>query len=68
MKDCVFISDYARSRPDNEDVAESFLPYFALRYFPERLTDADKAAIRNAIPNRLAYFDEQELDLTLPGG
>ena len=65
MKDCVSISRYARDNPTREDIAESILPYFALRYFPDRLTDADKAAIRNAIPNRLAYFDEQGLDLSI---
>ena len=66
MKDCVSISRYARDNPTLEDVAESILPYFALRYFPERLTDADKAAILNNIPNRIAYFDEQGFDLSTP--
>ena len=66
MKDCVAVSTYARDNPTREDVAESFLPYYALRYLPERLSEADKAAIRNAIPHRIAYFDEQELDLELP--
>ena len=66
MKDCVFISSYARDNPDTEDVAESFLAYFALRYLPDRLTESDKAAIRNAIPNRIAYFDEQGFDLSTP--
>ncbi|MDE2801677.1 MAG: hypothetical protein OXK21_02190, partial [Chloroflexota bacterium] len=61
MKDCGFISAYAEENPDREDVAESFLLYFVLRYFPERLTDSDRAAILNAIPHRIAYFDEQGL-------
>ncbi len=61
MQDCVFISDYARDNPDREDVAESFTAYYALRHSSERLTESDKAAIRNAIPNRIAYFDEQGL-------
>ena len=62
--DGVFISEYARDFPDREDVAESILPYFAVRYFPERLTDADRALILATIPNRLAYFDEQGFDMS----
>ncbi len=57
--DGVFISQYARDHPDREDVAESILPWFAVRQRPERLTDADRSAILTAIPNRLEYFDRQ---------
>ncbi len=59
-----FISPYARAHPDREDVAESFLPYFAVRCRPDRLSDADRAAILEAIPNRMTYFDEQGFDMT----
>lgn len=38
--DGVSISDYARDYPDREDVAESILPYFAVRYRPKRLTSS----------------------------
>ena len=62
--DGVFISDYARDFPDRADIAESILPYFAVRYWPERLSEADRAAILAAIPNRLAYFDEQGFDMS----
>ena len=62
--DGVFISEYAQDFPDREDIAESILPYFAVRYFPERLTDADRALILATIPNRLAYFDEQGFDMS----
>ena len=62
--DGVFISTYARDHPDYEDVAESILPYFAVRYRPERLTEADRSAILAAIPNRLVYFDEQGFDMS----
>ena len=58
--DGVFISEYARDHPDREDIAESFLPYLAVRYRPERLTDAERAVILTTIPNRLIYFDEQD--------
>ncbi len=62
--DGVSISDYARDFPDREGVAESILTYFAVRYRPERLSEADRAAILAAIPNRLVYFDEQGLDMS----
>ena len=62
--DGVFISRYARDYPRREDVTESFTAYFALRYFPARLTAAQRAVIPRTIPNRLAYFDEQEFDMS----
>ena len=57
-----FISDYARRHPDSEDVAESLLPYFALRYRPDRLSASQRAVIANTIPNRIKYFDGLALD------
>ena len=57
-----FISNYARDFPDREDVAESLSMYFALRYRPDRLSAAQRAAIEGTIPNRLAYFDGLALD------
>jgi hypothetical protein len=39
-------------------VAESFLPYLAVRYRRDRL-DATASAIEQTIPNRIAYFDAQ---------
>lgn len=66
MEDGVFISSYARDYPDREDIAESILPYFALRHRSDRLTDNDRAAILAAMPNRVAYLDQQRLDLSLP--
>ena len=62
--DGVFISEYARDWPRREDVAESILSYFAVRYQAERLTAAEQAAILTAIPNRLLYFDEQGFDMS----
>ena len=57
-----YISDYARRHPDREDVAESVLPYFALRHRPNRLSSDERAAIEDTIPNRIGYFDELALD------
>ncbi len=62
--DGVSISEYARDHPNREDIAESFLSYFAVRYRPERLTDAERAVILTTIPNRLIYFDEQGFDMS----
>ena len=71
-----FISTYARDFPDREDVAESVLPYFAVRFQPGRLTAEQQAVIEATIPNRIAYFDRQGLDWSpyrqavpaMPGG
>ena len=57
--DGVFVSTYARDNPGREDMAESILPYFAVRRRSARLGDADQTAILAAIPNRLEYFDRQ---------
>jgi len=62
--DGAFISEYARDFPDREDVAESFLPYFALRHRPDRLTAEQRWFMMTTIPNRLAYFDEQQFDMS----
>ena len=62
--DGVFISDYARNNPVREDIAESAIMYFAVRYRPESLTSDERWIILTSIPNRLAYFEEQELDMS----
>ena len=62
--DGVFISNYARDNPDSEDVAESFLAWFAVRYQSERLTIAEIISILRTIPIRLIYFDEQGFDMS----
>ena len=62
--DGVAISAYASDLPDQEDVAETILPYFAVRYQPERLTVAVRWLMTMTTPNRLAYLDEQEFDMS----
>jgi len=59
--DNTFISEYARDNPEREDVAESYVAYLAVRYRAARIlkTDADK--IVQAIPNRIAFFEAQQL-------
>ena len=54
-----FITEYARDFPHREDVAESYVAWFAVRCSADRLIPPSEAAfIRSAIPARLAYFDE----------
>lgn len=62
--DGVFISEYARAHPRREDLAESFGPWFALRYVPDRLTAAEQWTIATTMPNRLAYLDRQGFDMS----
>lgn len=62
--DGVFISDYAEDHPHREDIAESALAYFAVRYRPASLTPEDRWVVLTTIPNRLAYFEDQGLDMS----
>ena len=52
-----FISDYARDHPEREDIAESFLPYLAVRYRSARISRPYERTILETMPNRIAYFD-----------
>ncbi|MXX34291.1 MAG: carboxypeptidase-like regulatory domain-containing protein [Gemmatimonadetes bacterium] len=62
--DGVYISDYARDFPQREDVAESILMYFAVRYVPDRVTAELRWLIVTTIPNRIAFFDGKRLDMS----
>lgn len=57
-----FISNHARNNPATEDIAESLLPYFALRYRPNLLSDILIQTIETTIPNRITYFDNQKFN------
>merc|ERR1712038_444546 len=54
--DPTYISQYAKDYPNSEDVAESFGAWYALK--SGRLNDSDREKITEAIPNRLALFDD----------
>ncbi|HNB53163.1 MAG TPA: hypothetical protein PK530_14530, partial [Anaerolineales bacterium] len=58
-----FISTYAQDYPDREDIAESFLPYLAVRYRMGRISQELADTINQTIPNRIAYFDAQDFDV-----
>lgn len=61
-KDGGFISTYARDYPFREDIAESFLPYFAVRHRSDRISADLKQTIEITIPHRIQYFDSQNFD------
>ena len=61
--DPTFISTYARDFPVREDIAESFLPYLAIRYRLERISPSLANTIMQTMPNRIAYFDNQSFDM-----
>jgi hypothetical protein len=65
-KDNKYISTYARENPIREDIAESFLAYFAIRYRKDRITDATYNTIMRTIPNRIEFFDSLNLKMFLP--
>ncbi len=56
-KDGRFISTYAEENPLREDIAESVIPYLAIRFRPERITRQQVQQIESAIPARIAFFD-----------
>ena len=57
-----FISTYARDNPTREDIAESFLLYYAYRYRSDRISQSLTSVISSTIPNRIAYFDAQSFE------
>lgn len=61
--DCHFISTYAEDHPLREDIAESYLPYLAVRFRPDRISEALKRQIELTIPNRIKYFDSQKFNM-----
>lgn len=58
-----FISKYAKENPLREDVAESYLLCFALRYKRDRLPESLQSTIERVMPNRLKYFDGLDLNM-----
>ena len=60
-----FISTYARDNPTREDIAESFLPYLAVKYRLDRITSELANTIISTIPNRIQFFDNLKLDMSI---
>jgi hypothetical protein len=63
VADPTFISTYARDFPQREDIAESFVPYLAVRYRADRIAGSLRSTILASIPNRIAYFDGLGLEM-----
>jgi hypothetical protein len=61
--DPTFISTYASDFPGREDMAETFVPYLAVRYRADRVSASLTTTILGAIPNRIAFLDGLNLDL-----
>lgn len=59
-----FISTYARDNPQREDVAETWLLWYAVRHRAERIDVTVADTVKAAIPNRLLYFDGRKFDLS----
>ncbi|MCC7223647.1 MAG: hypothetical protein IT273_07960 [Chitinophagales bacterium] len=59
-----FISTYAATNPSTEDIAESFLTWIAVRQCTNNISETNYQTISQTIPNRLAYFDSQSLDMS----
>jgi len=58
-----FISTYAQDNPTREDIAESFLPYVALRYRRDRISDELASTFETTIPKRILFFDSVVRDM-----
>ncbi len=57
-KDGMFISQYALEYPLREDIAESVIPYLAVKFRPERITREQLETISKTMPARMVFFDE----------
>ena len=55
--DAAFVTEYAASLPEREDLAETALFAYAFFRHPERLDDQLLRDIKQTIPNRLAYLE-----------
>jgi hypothetical protein len=62
--DTHFVSPYGKEFPEREDLAESFEPWFILRYRKEQIGDQLAEKIMSMIPNRVAFFDSLNLDIS----
>lgn len=58
-----FISTYAKEFPNREDLAETYLLYFALKYRSDRLSSDLINTIEKTIPNRIHFFDQLKLEM-----
>lgn len=57
LSDGRFLTSYAQSRPDREDLAETALFAFALLHFPDRFPPVDSQTVMRTVPHRFAYIE-----------
>ena len=62
--DNCFVSPYAKANPQREDLAETMPVWFMTRYRKEQLEPGMYDKIVNSIPNRLAFIDSLNLDVS----
>ena len=62
-QDGIYISDYARDNPQREDVAETFLVWFATRYSQDTFTQSELDDWESQLGGRFAYFDDLCLEM-----
>jgi hypothetical protein len=62
MADNNFVSTYARDNANSEDIAETMVPYIAVRYRADRITAEMESRIRASMNHRIAFFDNQNLN------
>ena len=60
--DKFYITEYAKSKPNREDIAETIVPWIAVRCKSDRLKKDEYKKIVEGIPNRLKVLDESNLD------
>jgi hypothetical protein len=56
-RDGRFLTSYAASSPEREDLAETALFAFALLHVPDRFPPVDSQVVRSIVPLRLAYIE-----------
>ena len=62
--DNYFVSPYAREFPQREDLAETMPVWFMTRYRKDQLEPELYEKICSSIPNRLAFIDGLNLDVS----
>lgn len=60
-----YISTYAADYPFREDIAELFLLYIAVKYFPDRISNTIANKTLSSSLNRILFFDNQGYDMSL---
>jgi hypothetical protein len=63
QQDIGFISTYAQQHHTREDLAESFVPYLAIRYKSDRISQELHQTISETMEHRINYFDALNIDI-----